>query len=363
MSLGRRIILIGILLSQSVLAQITVHITNPWQNDTCAKRRDSLHMFGNEEVGWSGGISLTPEGGGWFYYSYQKHSVNFTLDTWCGNASWDGAVSYKRSFNLDSLLALFPAGTIEIWIQVKDTTQIPKVYDRPPGGKVLYVFNPWPDNSPQMIVGDRIPIKMRPTPGLCGWYTGYYAGPLDSLWNVKFTDYFHTQKYTASGMASGPGIDVRSILTKGDTVYILPKPFPYGVPSLTATFPGKTGECGYRKVSGLFRDWKQDDVSFFNNPMGMSGGGNKGMVQTTLVASNDYKPLKTTDPSVNMRNLGHLETWYVIDTFPAGSSRRTNDTCIDIELKKGEDGRWEFDSDVKSRLMTACGCFRGVTVE
>jgi fibro-slime domain-containing protein len=118
---------------------------------------------------------------------------------------------------------------------------------------------------------------------------------------------------------------------------------------VTANFPEKIGECQSRKITALFRDWHSDSTS--PNPSFGNGNvylpdecGHKNMVQNTLVAP-DYKPKVTNDSAVDISCLGHLETWYITDTFPSGSSRMTNDTSIDLEFKKGEYFGWEYDSD------------------
>ena len=84
---------------------------------------------------------------------------------------------------------------------------------------------------------------------------------------VKFTDYFRTQIYSASGMIDGPAIDLRSYLLNHDTVYILPASLRGNPPSQTHSRGGQAN-AGSGKSPGLFRDWKQDDISFFNNPTG-----------------------------------------------------------------------------------------------
>ena len=67
-----------------------------------------------------------------------------------------------------------------------------------------------------------------------------------------------TGSITVSGAAPTGYRTFSTVLSAGDTVYILPNPFPNGAPELSATFPGKTGECGFRRITGLFRDWKVD---------------------------------------------------------------------------------------------------------
>ena len=351
-----KIIPLTLFLCGSVFADFTIHVYNPWANDTSAARRDSLRMVGNAEVGYYPGSPMLSEGGGWFYYTYstvlKTDWTDFNLVDWVGPAAWQGYVSYSHTFRIDSLFAQFPPSTNEIWIVVNDTNQPPQVYDVPPHGKVIYLFNPWPDNSCQISIDGRPPMKMQARTDICGWYACYYVGPPDSLYSVIFNDYFHSQTYTATGlvtgMVAGPPIDLRASLSLKDTVYVLPSPFPYGAPIPSATFPGQTGDCGLRKVSGIFRDWKFDannptppNHSFFDQPIGSVSGG-KGMVDSTLQPP-DYLPQLNAaaiasgiDPPVS--------SWYQTYTFPNMNGRQ-NDTCIDLTLKKGDDGRWTFNSD------------------
>jgi fibro-slime domain-containing protein len=343
--------LIVILVIQNCFAEITVHILNPWRNDTCAGHRDSLLLQGDPVSGlnWSPGKALPYEGGGWFFYVFPKAQYFVSrLATFCGPETWRGWAEYNLNFLLDTFLLRFPASTKEIWIMIPDINLPAEVFDCPPGGKLIFLFNPWPDNSPRMSIG-QWPIKqMHPRPGYCGWYSGIYVGPIENLSNVCFTDYFHTQQYSANGLTSGPGIDLQQFLSTTDTVYILPEPYPNGPPGLTEKFPGKTGECGSRNFSALFRDWKYDDTTSpnpsFHYMVLPDDGGHENMVQNILVAP-DYKPRVTTDPNMDTSYLGHIETWYVTDTFLPGSSRATNDTSYNLVFRKGDYCGWEYDSD------------------
>ncbi|NLG16818.1 MAG: fibro-slime domain-containing protein [Fibrobacter sp.] len=334
--------LIVLILSQQVAAEFTIHILNPWRADTSQARREALRLSGNSEVGHYPGSDMIPEGEGWFVYTYTTLDYGYSMDllTFIGPDRWYGEVIYPFKLSIDSLLAPYPVTVNELWIMIPDSTKPPLVYDTPPGGKVINIFNPWPDNSPRIISGDNPPLRMYSREDICGWYTYQYPGTAAGLSNIKFTDYFQTKTYSASGMTDGPAIDLSLILASQDTVYILPRPFPFGAPSITATFPGRTGECGYRKVSGLFRDWIQDEVSFFNNPTGMSGGDTTGMVLPVLTEEGDFKPAR--DPSRTARNAEQLETWFKTAKFSDGSD---NDTCLDIMLRKSDDGMWTFDSD------------------
>lgn len=356
----KTVMLLILLLSSVVSAEFTIHILNPWVDDAVADRRDSLRMLGNAHVGYYPGTLMKSEGNGWFYYVYpdsmrnSTSKIQFSLVTWIGDTSksfnqrqlYGGTIGSGtgKVFYIDSLFAKVAAGVDEIWIELNpNPTKPPVVLATPVKSKVINIFNPWPANSPKMIVGKNAAVQMRIREDLCGWYRYYFVGPIESLENITFTDYFLKQKYTSTGLSTtGSGIDLQPILKDADTIYILPRPFPGGPPSMTTTFPGRLGDCNTRKVSAICRDWKLNDTSFFNNPMGMAGQtGHKGMVQPVLTAPT-YKPVLTTDPSVNTTNAKQLGTWFNTITFPNGQK---NDTCIDLILTKSYDGKWTFDSD------------------
>jgi hypothetical protein len=325
-----------------VSADYIIHVQNPWGD--VEERKDTLYMIGNAVAGYFPGTKMVNEGGGWFYFIYpptEKYQANrFHLVSYIPTINSPTANSLRYpatiSYSVDSLFAQFSPRTTEIWIYIDDPSKPAQVLDHPKNGKVIYLFNPWPDNSPQIIIGGRNPMRMAMRKDICGWYVFYFAAPVDSLGGVQFTDYFHTQRYTSMGLKAGDPIDLRPFLNGADTVYILPQPFPVGAPVMSAKFPGKTGECGFRKVSGIFRDWRLDNISFFNNPSGMNGGGSKNMVQNQLTGP-DYKPKKTTDKSVSTLYADSLNTWFRTYKFANG---KDNDTCIDLLLEKDDDGRW-----------------------
>lgn len=350
-------ILLILLLSSVVSAEFTIHILNPWADDAEADRRDSLRMGGNNFVTYYPGTLMKNEGNGWFYIVYPDsmrnsyNNVSFYLVTWLGDKDYNGRQAYGgtgngTSFYVDSLFKQVSPGVDEIWIELNSNpSRPPVVRTTPVKSKVINIFNPWPENSSKMIIGNNAPVQMRIREDLCGWYRYYFVGPVESLDNVTFTDYFEKQKYTSNGlMSNGTGIDLQSILKDADTIYILPRPFPGGPPSLTAYFPGRLGDCSTRKVSGLFRDWKLQDTNFFNNPQGaknMAGHGGKGMVLPVLTGP-DYKPKINPNMPDTCKPPPALEGWYKTITFPDGSN---NDTCIDLIMTKGYDGKWTFDSD------------------
>ncbi|MDO5576113.1 MAG: fibro-slime domain-containing protein, partial [Fibrobacter sp.] len=328
-------------------AQYTIHVLNPWRNDDAVERQENLRISGEPEVGHYPGTDMIPEGNNWFYYTYDtlpKYNPKLQFVNWIGPALHNGRVTYYYKFSVDSIFALASASN-DVWIVILDpdsAKSLPTVHDAPPDGKVIKIFNPWPDNSSQMIIGNNPPLKMQRVEEYCGWYEAYYAGSLDRLSEIRFTDFFGSLFYGSDGMVekaekTAP-IDLEEYFEDYDTVYILPKPFPSGAPSLSPTFPGRTGNCGTRIVSCVFRDWIADnEKSFF---VGGGGDSTKEVLLPELRAENNFRPER--NPASSHSDAQYVESWYKTKTFDDGS---TNETCREIELKKGDDGLWEYDSD------------------
>ena len=69
-----------IVMSRITFADFTIHILNPWYEDTSAARRDTLRLSGNSEVGYYPGSPMVPEGEGWFLYTYKTlEKTGFTM--------------------------------------------------------------------------------------------------------------------------------------------------------------------------------------------------------------------------------------------------------------------------------------------
>lgn len=328
-------------------AQYTIHVLNPWRNDDAVERQENLRISGEAEVGYYPGTDMIPEGNNWFYYTYDTKPINnprLKFVNWIGPTLHIGRVEYSYGFSIDSIFALASASN-EVWIVILDPDSgktLPTVHDAPPDGKVIKIFNPWPDNSSQMIIGSNPPLKMQRSEEYCGWYESYYAGSLDRLSEVKFTDFFKSLFYGSDGMVEKvektAAINLEEYFEDYDTVYILPKPFPSGAPTLSPVFPGRTGDCGTRKISCLFRDWIADnEQSFF---LGGGGDSTKGVLLSELRKENNFRPEQ--NPASTHNDAKYVESWYTTKKFDDGT---TNETCREIELKKGDDGLWEYDSD------------------
>ncbi|MFP4417635.1 MAG: chitobiase/beta-hexosaminidase C-terminal domain-containing protein [Chitinispirillaceae bacterium] len=329
-----------ILFSGLIFADVTIHIYNPWIENPY--RQDSLYISGIAEVGYHPGTLMHAEGNGWYYYSIEESfhtNSTVTFRSYIGNqydeyamrANFPDTSTDGIALNAE-LLDAFP-GYDEFWIIPVDSLTEYNIYVEPPEGKVIHLMNPWPNNSPQILVGGNPARKMRVNTQICGWYTYFFSGFIDSLQSVLFTDYYHTSQYGTDGLSGGSPIDLSSHLAENDTIYILPRPFPRGAPSFSTNFPGRTGECPTREISALVRDWEADGVSFFTG--GITGGKvTPGMVEEQLGA--DGKPVK--GPNASDAYGEELESWFV--------TQDDNEACVNLTLTKGYDGLWEYDSDL-----------------
>ncbi len=326
-------------LSGFASAELTIHIFNPW--DENPYRQDSISFVGVRGKYNYPGTRMYAEGNGWFYYTledsfFQDDDIEFR--SYIGNKSYshDNQAKFPDSggikINYD-ILDPYP-GYTEYWIIPNDSISEYNVYTEPPSGKVIHLMNPWPDNSPQIIIGSNPARKMRVHDDICGWYTYFFSGFIDSLESVFFTDYWHKYQYGSLGLTGGPAIDLSEDLLTNDTIYILPRPFPNGPPSITATFPGRTGQCPTREISALVRDYRADARSFFSG--GITGGKvTKNMVGDRL--GDNGKPVK--GPNADDAHGSYVEDWFVTEDS-------STQTCINLTLTKRYDGLWEYDSDV-----------------
>jgi hypothetical protein len=148
--------MVALLLVQGVFAQVTVHVLNPWRNDTCAGHRDTLLMQGDPGAGlnWSPGEPMSSEGGGWFFYIFPKPNFYVArVATYCGPETWQGWTEYQLDFNLDTIFSRFSASTKDIWILIADSSSRMTITDKSPiGGKFIYLLNPWPIGTPQVLI-------------------------------------------------------------------------------------------------------------------------------------------------------------------------------------------------------------------
>ncbi|MFW5960048.1 MAG: chitobiase/beta-hexosaminidase C-terminal domain-containing protein, partial [Chitinivibrionales bacterium] len=307
-----------------------IHIYHPWANNP------DYNTFGLKIQRWDDaypGADMTHEAGYWYSYEYE------TTEAWQTEEIFEIALFYTQNDNVVyspglSIDALFTGHTEEdeVWLIPKDSTSMPEIHFSPPEAKVIQFLNPWPNSVPRSILeGEGESERMRINESYCGWFTQFYVGKDIQNLKYKFVNVLdESDIYTASGLNSGGFIDLSTMLSNNDTVWIQPSPHPYGPPVLSANFPNMLAECPYRDLSALVRDQNASNIAFE-----LSDNSNEritGMVQDTLTLDGDI-----------IRGNGELNSQTIEDWFDATES--PYDTCINITVEKTDDGMWLYDSD------------------
>ncbi|MBN1759402.1 MAG: fibro-slime domain-containing protein [Chitinispirillaceae bacterium] len=338
----------------SAQTNLTIHILNPWRNDTCAGHQDSLLLQGDPGAGlnWSPGKAIFPECGGWFYYSFSQPSVFVArIASFCGPDTWQGWVERELSFNIDTVFGKFPQGTKDIWISIEDSTSPPVITARPPDeAKFIYFLSAWSVGAPRVVIdGCGTPkMIMDTSSSRCGWFKYAYFGAVDSV-QVKFMNSFDSTLYSSIGMGDGGFIDLSSAFQTSDTAWVLPSPPPLGPPEVYSTFPNYSAPCE-RTISlrTTLRDydsthpdfggfWEQGKNSTNTGcwQEGDWGAPIPGMLEPQLNANE--RPVL--DPSTPC--LVDNFNWFTTETV---TGQYTNAKCYDLELKKNSDGLFEYDT-------------------
>ena len=339
------LLLVTIAINQSVSAQVTIHVLNPWRTDTCAWHRDSLRMVGNNYVGYYPGSSMAPEGADWFFYSYSDLTVPFKLTDWCGPNSYDGLVTYRYTLHLDSILMKLPSGTKNIWIVISDTTKLPTITSTPPTGsnfKVIYFLNPW-DIGGALIqysgLSSMPKMAMDTSSARCGWFIGYCA--IDTP-KVKFLNSLDSSVFSSNGSEAGDFINLAPILKTSDTVWVYPTSYPTGPAATSNRFPNVSAQC--QKTILLAADMHDigdhPDFDRYNALSNISCAGlQTGQVQKKLGANGlPAKSNTTVCPQVITQF-----DWFDTKTL---SGAYTNEICYNLRLQKNEDGYYYYDDSL-----------------
>ncbi|KMQ52218.1 fibro-slime family protein [Chitinispirillum alkaliphilum] len=307
---------------------------NPWDDDT------DLFIEGVAETGyWAGegqGTALTNHGDGWHSYTFTQTNKGNTsqlrLVSWPIPGQWS-----RREFDIPSLSTIFDGSSSDqnsAWIYINQNQNI-TISLYPVDGTIIMFLNPWVNNSPKIIAGDSDPEQMERNDDFDGWYSSLFFGSASSAL-FMFTDYFETELYTSEGMRDGDFINVSSYVEEHDTVWIMARPYPNGTPVITIIEPEERGERPVRFLSALIRDWKRDPAFGFLGP----GDWSPNEVMTGMVL-----PELDENGRIQRGNGAHMsdsvEAWFETREIAPG---RTNDTCINLEFRKDNAGRWYYDS-------------------
>jgi fibro-slime domain-containing protein len=282
---------------------------------------------------------MVREAGNWFSFTfdYVDSSTNdrFELISYIKTqyVEFDSSLKYiggPQQIIFKNILASHPTAT-ELWMYIDDTSKAPRILFTPPPGKVIKFFNPWPLGAPQVVLeGSSGSIKMRGVKDLCGWFS--YAH-LDTTTEpvLRFFNKTDSATYGALGLNDTSFIDFKGLFTNSDTLWLLPTPYPEGIPTISEKFPGHVADCP--PITLAAKVW---DIGKHVDFGGTVTNYVPGIVLNQL--GKDGKPVHNqTDTTVKA-----LNTWYETENFPGGY---TNERCCNIVLEKNEEGLYEYQTN------------------
>lgn len=309
----------------------TIHIQNPWPGEGC----NSISITG-QYTDFNEGAAMTPEGGGWFSYTLTETGPSdWRFGKWMSFICRDDTrLNYTLKGDFPTAPSVFfqgDASAREVWLVVSDVASLPQALYRKPISVVVNVYNPWQTSVPRAILGDGAGLALQPSYDYCGWYT---TGTMTvgSAPRLKFQDVRNDDLFTAAGYGNGGFISLAQYIDN-DTIWILPWD---GGPTIETSFPGKTGECATKTLTALVRD-RTDTPEFgfaIDEGLDKRGPVTPDMVLSTLTADGRLQK----NPSVDCFSEG-LESWFETQTLSNG---QTNDTCVELELRKDSNGYWSY---------------------
>lgn len=364
-----------------------LHIYHPWRNNTSYRDSTFYITIGNNILNQPTGLSAEGEYRFWRHIEFQDSTVasplwNSQMATFQiqrASNEWPQHL-YFQGQNRMIASDLFPSGIYETWFYTSTSMDVVDLQFYPPKPKVVRLLSPWDDMSPSMFIldaGDT--VKMGPLPldrrkDTCGWYEGTYYKHANN-WNVVFKqtfgmDYYNNKGLVGEGLPDGDAIQLDSMMSLYDTVWVYPYPVASSGPAFSNVFPGRLGRCPELKVSALVLDWAGEaypdsiDVDFggiyggnaYTTIYGKNQNGKMdslktcsglavGMVQDKLV---DGLPARvdSLDFPWSICSAGHeIEKWFVPQVVARDASGKeyTNATCRDIDLSLDEEGFWLAD--------------------
>ncbi|NLB64722.1 MAG: fibro-slime domain-containing protein [Fibrobacter sp.] len=320
-----------------------VNVLHPWQNN---EERSELPIYaragnltGNQKV-------MTALENYW--YSYEFTEAN-TKDQQWGNdyAKFEvhsyytrpesGKLVFPHSFLLTDL---FPEHEYEVWL-VPYGREF-KILRAEPNPTVINLYTPWETNVPAGIIdGDTIPMPQ--VKGLCGWYSLVLWEEPD-LWNVNFKQSLGFEVYTQNGLEEGPAFDLNDEIEVGDTLWLMPNPYPSGNPEITKSFPDVFGECPTRTLAVMLMDWADTDKDFGGVYNGDGKHGTKcpnlqlNMVEEFLGPNG--LPVKSDKIDSSCTASENIEGWFIPQEI---QDSYTNAVCYDLPLEFDHEGFWLAD--------------------
>lgn len=330
------LLLLLILNAKVVKAELIIHVLHPWASDT-ARLANSLRVlyYGN----YYPGAPMVREAGNWFSFTFSEvdsgTNDRFELVSYIKTqyVEFDKSLKYSggtQQMIFKNILASNPNAT-ELWMYISDTTKAPKILFTPPPGKVIKFFNPWNLGAPQVVLkGAKGTIKMRGVKGLCGWLSYLH---LDTTSDpvLRFFNRADSATYGALGLNDTSFIDFKGLFAKSDTVWILPTPYPDGIPIITEKFPGRVADCPPITLAAKVWDIGKH-IDFGGNVTNLTTG-----IVLNKLGKDGLPVHRAADSTVKS-----LATWFETQNFPGGY---TNERCCNIVLEKNDEGLYEYQTN------------------
>ncbi len=335
MIVGSLFTIILFLLSNTISADVIIHIQHPWADDSARAANPPYIQSG--ETGWHPGKEMVLEGGGWYTYTLKnvtpESDTRFEIMSVIPSQNYDYSNSAEYAGGTDQLIfsTIFEEQTSvnEFWMTVTDLDSWPEIKFTPPPTKAVYFFKPWDLGGGGIQVDSLMTTRMRAVEGKCGWFVYRHLGDAEEL-KVRFFNPVDSTAYSTTGLNDQSFMDLSRSFSDGDSIWIVPDPLPDGPPLILTSAPDIDGDCPTITLAAQLRDigdhpdFGTDDCS----------GHRTGMVETKL--SPEGKPVRTEESCAEQ-----FEDWYVAQDLEDGY---TNEKCRNLRLKKNSEGLYELDS-------------------
>jgi fibro-slime domain-containing protein len=328
-------------------SDITIHILNPWAKDSA--RANSPVYIQSSESGWYPGTQMTLDGGNWLTYTF-KNTTPTTNDRFQLMSAYptinDNRLNYPTGTSQLVFKDLFAGheSATDIWLLVTDPSKAPQIQFTSPPYKVFRFFKPWEMGGSYMEIKNGGSFRLKGLGDYCGWLTlKQFTDSTRFL--VKFRNSLDTTMlYTASGLGNGDYIDLSSVSTINDTVWILGSTA--GPPSVTSAFPGKLGDCSPAILGSTLRDISDSTHPDFNKGICSGNQGNVGYPVLGLVQKrlgSDGKPVKSNTAPCQFNT--NPSDWFKAETLKTiNNTSYTNEKCYNLILHKNDEGLYVYDT-------------------
>lgn len=256
----------------------TLHVYHPWRANTTYKDSAMFMSVGNNILN-NPTRMFADEYDRWWSYTFDNKTVNSS--SWSSNGArvefyrkqseWPPVYFFGNADSLRPKISdWFPAGVYETWIYTKDNGAV-DVLHSPLEPKYVRLKSPWETMSPMMILPNDT-IKMGPyssDSSTCGWYQGIVYKHTDD-WSIYVRQAFGMVYADARGVKERNDnlqlFDLSEILSKQDTVYVMPTPTLTSPMKAYEMFPNSPGTCPQLVLNVRVIDWAGEGVMQRMNP-------------------------------------------------------------------------------------------------